>query len=123
MAHHRGRGNLWATSHPYGATRSTDRAALTAMQIERLRVPPRSAPLQGNQTLYEVTLSAVPSATWRAAFLRPPPALKTVRITPESCGLGGDGTGVTFRATLLQLHQWLRRIDRWIAYANSVMVE
>jgi hypothetical protein len=100
------------------------RAALTAVPIERLRVPPRSTTLKGDQqTLYEITLSAVPSVAWRAAFLRPPSTLTTARFTPESCGLGGDGTGVTFRATPLQLHQWVRRIDRWIAYANSVVEE
>jgi hypothetical protein len=30
---------------------------------------------------------------------------------------------VTFRTIPAKLHTWLRRVDRWIAYANSVVEE
>jgi hypothetical protein len=33
------------------------------------------------------------------------------------------GARIVFRTSPPQLHQWLRRIDRWIAYANSVTEE
>jgi hypothetical protein len=33
-----------------------------------------------------------------------------------------DGPRITFRTIPARLH-WLRRIDRWIAYANSVVEE
>jgi hypothetical protein len=92
------------------------------MAIHRIRRPPHPVTLpQGTQTLYEVTLSAVPSAAWRAAFLRPLPKLTSARRTPELGGLRLDGARLTFRATPPQLHQWLRWIDRWVAYANSVV--
>jgi hypothetical protein len=94
------------------------------MAIQRLRRPSHAAPLaKGGQTLYEVTLSAVPSPGWRAAFLRPPPRLTTAQNTPELGRLGMDGPRVTFRTIPARLHAWLRRIDRWIAYANSVVAE
>jgi hypothetical protein len=34
-----------------------------------------------------------------------------------------DGAAVIVRTTPAQLPAWLRRIDRWIAYANSVVAE
>ena len=43
--------------------------------------------------------------------------------TPELGRLGLHGHRITFRTTPPQLHAWLRRIDRWIAYANSVVEE
>ncbi|MGH7753938.1 MAG: hypothetical protein ACREN5_14105 [Gemmatimonadales bacterium] len=94
------------------------------MAIRRVRRPPYPIALTTpSQALYEVALSAVPSRVWRAAFLRPPPGLTTPRFTPELGRLGLDGARVSFRTTPPQLHQWLRRIDRWIAYANSVVEE
>jgi hypothetical protein len=94
------------------------------MPIERLRTPPDSVPLATkSQTLYEVELSAAPSRVWRASFLRPPARLRTTKFTPELGRLGLDGARVTFRTSPPHLHQWLRRIDRWIAYANSVVEE
>jgi hypothetical protein len=33
------------------------------------------------------------------------------------------GARVTFRTITARLHAWLRRLDRWIAYANSVVEE
>jgi hypothetical protein len=93
------------------------------MAIQRLPNPPHPVLLtkKGAQTLYSVALSAAPSAAWRAAFLRPPPALTTVRYTPELGRLGFDGPRVSFRTTPPRLHEWLRRIDRWVEYANSVV--
>jgi len=94
------------------------------MAIRRLPRPPHPVTLATKtRTLYEVELSAAPSRVWRAAFLRPPSGLTTTRFTPELGRLGLDGARVTFRTTPPQLHQWLRRIDRWIAYANSVVEE
>ena len=74
-------------------------------------------------TLYEVALNQRPSAAWRAAFLRPPPALTTITRTPELGRLELHGPRLTFRTIPAQLHAWLRRIDRWAAYANSVVEE
>ena len=94
------------------------------MAIKRLRRPPTPVTLtQGALTLYEVELSAAPSPAWRAAFLRPPARLTTARYTPELVRLGLDGPRVTFRTIPAKLHVCLRRIDRWIAYANSVVKE
>jgi hypothetical protein len=33
------------------------------------------------------------------------------------------GARVTFRTITARLHAWLRRIDQWIDYANSVVEE
>ena len=94
------------------------------MAIHRIRRPPHPIALTTKaQALYDVALSAVPSRTWRAAFLRPPPALTPARYTPELGRLGLDGARVSFRTSPPHLHRWLRRIDRWIAYANSVVEE
>lgn len=89
--------------------------------IRRLPGPTHTIPLQTGHTVYEVTLSAVPSRPWRAAFLRPPTRLKTVRFPPAAVSL--HGATITFRTTPAQLPSWLRRIDRWIAYGNSVVEE
>ena len=94
------------------------------MAIQRLQRPPQSVTLaDGALTLYEVELSAAPSRAWRAAFLRPPAALTDDPTTPELGRLGLDGPRITFRTIPARLHAWLRRIDRWIAYANSVVDE
>jgi hypothetical protein len=87
--------------------------------------PPDSVPLtqEGVQTLYVVELSAKPSPAWCAAFFRPPARLTTARMTPELGRLELTGHRVTFRTIPARLHAWLRRIDRWIAYANSVVAE
>jgi hypothetical protein len=95
---------------------------LTAVAIQQLPRPPHPVTLTSkNVTLYEVELSAPPSGVWRAAFLRPPPALRTTRFTPELGRLGLDGGRITLRTTPPHLHRWLRRIDRWIEYANSAV--
>jgi hypothetical protein len=78
------------------------------MPIERQPDPPRVV-VDGSEsraTLYEVDLTAPPSREWRAAFLRPPPSPIT-----------GD------RTMPRHLGGWLRRIDRWNAYANSIVDE
>ena len=94
------------------------------MAIQRLRHPPHSVTLaDGVLTLYEAKLSAAPSRAWRAAFLRPPAALTTIRRTPELGRLDLRGDVVMFRTAPAQLHAWLRRIDRWIVYANPVVEE
>jgi hypothetical protein len=92
------------------------------MPIHRRPGRPHAVTLtKGVQTLYWIELSAAPSAAWRAAFLRPPATLTTVTYTPELGRLGLEGTRVHFRTAPSRLHIWLRRIDRWVAYANSVV--
>ena len=76
--------------------------------------------IEGRDTLYEFDLTAAPSP-WRAAFLRPPPALMTADHTPDIGRVAIHGRTVHFRAAPRHLTAWLRRIDRWIAYANSVV--
>ena len=58
---------------------------------------------------------------WRAAFLRPPPALISAERTPEVGRVAIPGTPLHFRTAPRYLGGWLRRIDKWIAYANSVV--
>ena len=70
-----------------------------------------------------MTLSAVPSPVWRAAFLRPPTRLISPRYRPELGRLGLHRATVHFRTAPDRARFWLRRIDRWIAYANSVVEE
>jgi hypothetical protein len=92
------------------------------MAIERLQIPPRAVPLlRGQQTLYEAELSAEPSRAWRVAFLGPPLALRTSAYTPEFGRVELAGASVHFRTAPRDLHHWLHWIDRWIAYANSVV--
>jgi hypothetical protein len=94
------------------------------MAIERLRRAPRPITYtSGALTLYEIELSAAPSPAWRAAFLTPPARLTSAQGTRELGRLGLDGPRITFRTIPARLHAWLRRIDRWIAYANSVVEE
>jgi hypothetical protein len=82
-----------------------------------------TTPLQTGHTIYEVTLSAVPSRPWRAAFLRPPVRLTSARYTPEIGRVGLHRATVHFRTTPHRLRFWLRRVDRWVEYANSVVEE
>jgi hypothetical protein len=94
------------------------------MAIQRLRRPPHPITFtRGALTLYEVELSGAPSRPWQAAFLHPPAALMTAQHSPLLGRLELDGPRVTFRTIPVRLHGWLRRIDRWIAYANSVVEE
>jgi hypothetical protein len=43
--------------------------------------------------------------------------------TPEVGRVALHGTTVHFRTAPRNLGAWLRRIDRWIAYANSIVEE
>ena len=90
------------------------------MAIWRSRQPPHPV-TRASQTLYELELSQAPSAAWRAAFLRPSVALITDKHTPEFGRVGLEGARVIFQTSPSQLHQWVHWIDRWIAYANSVV--
>jgi len=47
----------------------------------------------------------------------------TTQHTPTLGRLELDGPRVTFQTIPVRLHGWLRRIDRWIASANSVVPE
>jgi hypothetical protein len=75
----------------------------------------------GRRVVYAVPLTASPSRPWRAAFVRPPARMTTARYTPHAVNL--DGATVIVKTTPADLQTWLRRIDRWIAYANSVVEE
>jgi hypothetical protein len=75
------------------------------------------------EALYEFELAAVPAAEWRAAFLRPPPRLTSARYMPDIGRVGLTGATGHFRTTPERARFWLKRIDRWIAYANSVVEE
>jgi hypothetical protein len=92
-----------------------DPAAPTAA---RLRAP---EPRRANALRGRAQCETLP--VWRAAFLRPPARLTTVRFTPEVGRVELNRHRVTFRTIPARLHAWLRRIDQWIAYANSVVEE
>jgi hypothetical protein len=66
-------------------------------------------------------LSAAPSLAWRASFLRPPARLTSTTYTPEIGRLGLNGAMVHFRTAPHRLRFRLRRIDRWVQYANTVL--
>ena len=94
------------------------------MVIRRVPGPPHTVTrARRGQTFYWVELSAAPSLAWRAAFLRPPPVLRTAMYTPDVGRLGVPGARLIFKTSPPRLRHWLRRIDRWIAYANSVVEE
>jgi hypothetical protein len=78
-------------------------------------------PRIGADALYEVDLTVAPSPVWRAAFRRPPPAMVTPSRTPDVGRLSIRGASVQFRGETRHLGGWLRGIDKWIAYANSVV--
>ena len=92
------------------------------MPIQRLLGPPHAVtPTARNQVLYSVELNVVPSPPWRAAFLRPPARLVSAQYTPELGRVGRSRATVHFRTAPHRARFWLRRIDRWIAYANSLV--
>jgi hypothetical protein len=95
------------------------------MPHQRRPGPPRVVlnGIEGRDTLYEVDLWTAPSPHWRAAFLRPPLALITDDRTPELGRVAIHGATLHFRAAPQHVDAWLRRIDRWIVYANSVVAE
>ena len=94
------------------------------MPIQRLPGPPHTVtPTARNQVLYSVELTVVPSPPWRAAFLRPPARLTSAQYTPELGRVGLNGATVHFRTAPHRARLWLRRIDCWIRYANSVVAE
>ena len=79
--------------------------------------------IEGGDALYEVELTRAPSPVWRAAFLRPPARLTSRTYTPDRGRVAIRLTTLHFRPDPARLLGWLRRIDRWIAYANSIVVE
>ena len=95
------------------------------MPLERQPDRPRVVVdgIEGRDTLYEFDLMAAPSREWRAAFLWPPPALITADRMPEVGRVAVHGRTVHFRAAPRHRGDWLRRIDQWIGYANSVVEE
>ena len=92
--------------------------------IHRLWQPPDAFTLVHRiHTVYAVELSVAPSPKWRIAFLRPPRGLVTAQYAPKVVRLELDGSRITFRTIPARLHACVRRIDEWIAYANSVVRE
>jgi hypothetical protein len=79
--------------------------------------------IKGTDALYEVDLTAAPSPEWRAAFRRPPARLTSARYTPDVGRVTIREAAIHFRSAPEHLHLWHRRIDRWIAYANSIAEE
>ena len=111
------------TGRPIPA-RDHQRTALpTSMPIVRQPGPPRVMvdDINGRDTLYEIDLTAMPSVAWRVAFFQPPSHLTGFGSTPYVRRLYLHGVTVYFRTAPRYLGRWLRRIDRWIAYANSVV--
>jgi len=72
------------TGQPTPARSHERPTPLTSMPHERLPDLPRVvvARIEGRDTLYEFDLTAAPTPAWRAAFLRPPPALITLTTRP-----------------------------------------
>ncbi len=95
------------------------------MPLERQPGPPRVVVdrIEGRDALYELEQIAPPSPVWRAAFLRPPAHLTGAKSTPDFGRLSLQGATVYFRTAPRRLEGWLRRIDGWIAYANSIVEE
>jgi hypothetical protein len=95
------------------------------MPHERLPDLPRVvvARIEVRDTLYEFDLTAATSPAWRAAFLGPPPALTTADHTPDIGRVAIHGRTVHFGFAPRYRGDWLRRIDQWIAYANSIVEE
>jgi hypothetical protein len=90
--------------------------------IDRANAAPKIvAPLPNGEAVYQVRLSAVPSPPWRAAFYRAPLRLSHPPYTPDQVEL--HVTAVIFRTHPCGLDKWLGWIDRWVAYANSVVKE
>ena len=69
------------------------------MPLERQSDRPRVVVdgIEGRDTLYEFDLTAAPTPAWRAAFLRPPPALITADRTAEVGRVAIHGTTVHVR--------------------------
>jgi hypothetical protein len=79
--------------------------------------------INGTESLYEVLLTVLPSPEWRAAFVRPPARLTSAKHAPDVGRVSVQGAGIHFRTAPAEIDGWLQRIDRWIAYANSVVAE
>ena len=77
--------------------------------------------IESRDTLYEVDLTAAASPVWRAAFLRPPPALISADHAPDIGRVAIHGRTIHFRTAPRHRGDWLHRIDHWIAYANSLV--
>ena len=103
---HSGDGGLVST--PYGVSNG---------------LPLRKTDLAGSTTPLRVAHRQVPRSEVAGVGDTLVPAECAPRFTPDIGRLGLDGARVSFRTSPSQLHQWLRRIDRWIAYANSVVSE
>ena len=95
------------------------------MAIHRLPGPPRVilSDIEGTESLVEVLLTAIPSPEWRSAFVRPPGRLTSSQYALDVGRVTVQKAGLHFRTAPGEVDAWLRRIDRWIAYANSVVAE
>ena len=90
------------------------------MAIQRVPGPPRVilSSLEGTEYLFEVLLTAIPSPAWRACFVRPPARLTSTRYAPDVGRVTGPQNAGTSGRSRPEVDAWLRRIDRWIAYAT-----
>ena len=96
----------------------------TTCSSDECRAPARpTTQYSGADQVFEVQLSATPTFRWRIAFRRPPPQLVDSGFTLSLDCVEVHGAAVQFRTSRDELHAWLRRIDTWIAYANSVVEE
>ena len=68
--------------------------------------------IESRDTLYEFGLTAAPTPAWRAAFLRPPPALITADYTPDIGRVAIHGRTVHFRAAPQHQAASDRPVDR-----------
>ena len=91
------------------------------MPIYRAPRPPRVilSGLEGNESLFEVLLTAMPSPEWRAAFVRLPGRLTSVRYAPDVGRVTVQKAGLNFRTAPAEVDGWLRRLDRWITRIRS----
>jgi len=76
--------------------------------------------ISGRDTVYEVDLTATPSSAWRVAFYHPA-HWEGPYARPQVRRFYIHGATVFFRTAPRHLGRWLRRIDQWIRYANSVV--
>ena len=103
------------------------RARGAAVTLDAARATPGAAPVhdpgdgEGDAVRGDAERRAV--APVARGVPHPPPRLTRLTATPELAHLHLRGARVLFRATPPRLHYWLRWIDRWIAYAKSVVAE
>ena len=77
----------------------------------------------GRDTLYEVGLWTTPFRHGAPPSCGRSPSLISGDRTPEAGRVAIHGATLHFGAAPPPLTEWLRQVDRWIGYANSVVAE